>query len=316
MQIDSIYIFLALTVFIAALSFFNQFLATDKVKEKNLNLLAIEIPEDEEDIIKREKRETLYEIYDKYYNTKFLQANLRISYKEFKTYVYTIAICSLLLVSFVGFLISWVFALLLCLFLFFLTYAAPNLIIQMKLGERRLAINSQAADVLSIMSSCSSTQMPLDKTFKVLSERLEEPCSSIFREAYDLMSVGDSASDVLNHLKKVLDSNDFNFLLSAYQVWLENQGSLRDTYQIASRTVRDKEEINLAMESIVSGAKANLVVVVVLSVFFVIMSLITISDIFIPFAQSLLGQIAIVASLFILFFGIYQINKLKNSIKY
>ena len=38
MQIDSIFIFLALFAFIAVLSFCNVFLAQDKVKEKNLNL--------------------------------------------------------------------------------------------------------------------------------------------------------------------------------------------------------------------------------------------------------------------------------------
>lgn len=316
MQFDSIYIYLALSVFVFTLSLCNLLLRKDRIKEKNLNLLAIEIPEDEDVIIQREKKEKLYEIYEKYYNTQFLQANLRITYKEFKTVISSIVAVSGFLTVFATLFFSPFFAILLIGFVGFLLYAGPKLIISSKIARRKVAINSQASDVLSIMSSCASTQMPLDKTFKVLSERLAEPCSSIFNEAYELMSVGDSADDVLRHLKKVLDSNDFNFLLSSYQVWIANQGSLRDTFQIASRTVRDKEEINLAMSGIIQGAKTNLIVVVVLSIFFVIMSLLTIADIFIPFAQSLFGQIAIIGSFFVLFFGIYQINAIKNSVKY
>lgn len=316
MQIDSIFIFLAVSVFILIFSICNIILHMDKVKEKNLNLLAIEIPEDEDVLLQREKKEFLRKIYDNYYNSKFLQANLRISYKEFKTTIYSILTGAAIIIAFVMLVFSPVFALMLTGFFGFLLYATPKLYINAKISKRKLAINAQASDVLSIMSSCSATQMPLDKTFKVLSERLAEPCSSIFYEAYELMSVGDSADDVLRHLKKMFDSNDFNFLLGAYQVWLENQGSMRETYEIASRTIRDKEEINLEMEGIVSGAKTNLIVVIVLSLFFVIMSLITISDIFVPFARSFKGQLSIIISFIILFYGVYQINKLKNSVKY
>lgn len=288
----------------------------DRVKEKNLNLISIHTPEDDEEDEEKEKESKLYQVYEKYYNTKFIQANLRVTFGEFKTYVVGIFIVSILTLVFLSFIFSPFFSAMFAVFIAFLLKKLPDFIIDNKKYKRKLAINAQKSDILSIMSSCSSSQMPLDKTFKTLSERLKAPANEIFYEAYSLMKVGNSAEEVLRHLKKVFDSNDFNFLLSSYEVWLENQGSLQDTYRIVSISVRDKEEIDLHMSGLASKTKTTLIVLIVISLFFVILSIAMISDIFIPFAKSLTGQVSIIISLFVLAWGIYQVNALKNSVKY
>ena len=288
----------------------------DRIKEKNLNLLTIYTPEDEKEENDEEGKSKLYKMYEKYYNTKFIQANLRITYNEFKTYLIAIVIVAMASLVVFSIIFSPFFSIMLSCFILFLLKKLPDFIVENKKYKRRLAINAQKSDILSIMSSCSSSQMPLDKTFKVLSERLKAPTSEIFYEAYSLMKVGNSAEEVLRYLKKVFDSNDFNFLLSSYEVWLENQGSLQDTYKIVSITVRDRESIDLKMGGLTSKIKTSLIVLVLVCILFVILSLFLIAEIFIPFAKSLLGQIAIVASFFIFTWGVYKVNSLKNSIKY
>lgn len=288
----------------------------DRIKEKNLDLLTIRTPDDEIEEEEAEKKSKLYTIYEKYYNTKFIQANLRVTFNEFKTYVTGIGIVSTITLIVFSFIFSPIFSAMLALFIGFVLKKLPDFIIENKKYKRKLAINAQKSDILSIMSSCSSSQMSLDKTFKVLSERLKAPANEIFYEAYSLMRVGNSAEEVLRHLKKVFDSNDFNFLLSSYEVWLENQGSLQDTYRIVSISVRDKEEIDLHMSGLASKTKSTLILLAVISIFFVIISLIMIADIFVPFAKSITGQIAIILSLFIFAWGVHTVNALKNSIKY
>lgn len=288
----------------------------DRVKEKNLSLISIYTPDDEEAEEEKEKKSKLYMIYEKYYNTKFIQANLRITYGEFKTYVSGIFIVSLVVLVVFGILLSPFFSVMMALFIAYLLKKLPDFIIDNKKYKRKLAINAQKADILSIMSSCSSSQMPLDKTFKVLSERLKAPANEIFYEAYSLMKVGNKAEEVLRHLKKVFDSNDFNFLLSSYEVWLENQGSLQDTYRIVSISVRDKEEIDLHMSGLTSKTKSTLIMLVVISVFFIVLSFVMINDIFMNFAKSLVGQVSIIGSLFVFAWGIHKVNSLKNSVKY
>lgn len=288
----------------------------DRIKEKNLDLITIRTPDDEIEEEEKEKKSKLYQIYENYYNTKFIQANLRVTFTEFKTYVTGIFVVSIITLIVFSFVFSPIFSAMLALFIAFVLKKLPDFIIENKKYKRKLAINAQKSDILSIMSSCSSSQMSLDKTFKVLSERLKAPASEIFYEAYSLMKVGNSAEEVLRHLKKVFDSNDFNFLLSSYEVWLENQGSLQDTYRIVSISVRDKEEIDLHMSGLASKTKTTLILLAVISIFFVVISLMMISDIFIPFAKSLTGQISIIASLFIFAWGVHMVNSLKNSIKY
>lgn len=70
------------------------------------------------------------------------------------------------------------------------------------------------------------------------------------------------------------------------------------------------------MSGLASKTKSTLIVLVVISIFFVVISLVMINDIFMNFARSILGQVSIVASLFILAWGIHRVNALKNSIKY
>ena len=288
----------------------------DRRIDNNIELLSIHTPEDEEDLLEKANSDKLYAIYDKYYNTKFLQANLRLTYGEFKTYVYSIVTVTVTTCLVLSVVFSVLFAVMFALLIAFVLWKLPDFIIENKKYKRRLAINAQKADILSIMSACSSSKMSLDKTFKTLSERLPAPSSEIFFEAYSLMKVGNTAEEVLRHLKKVFDSNDFNFLLSSYEVWLENQGSLKDTYRIVSISVRDKQEIDLHMNGLASKTKTTLIVLVVISIFFALLSLFMISDIFIPFAKSIMGQVSIIASFFILFWGIHSVNSLKNSIKY
>ena len=186
----------------------------DRIKEKNLDLITIRTPDDEIEEEEKEKKSKLYEIYEKYYNTKFIQANLRVIFTEFKTYVTGIFVVSIITLIVFSFVFSPIFSAMLALFIAFVLKKLPDFIIENKKYKRKLAINAQKSDILSIMSSCSSSQMSLDKTFKVLSERLKAPASEIFYEAYSLMKVGNSAEEVLRHFKKVFDSNDFNFLLS------------------------------------------------------------------------------------------------------
>ena len=315
MSLEATYIMMFLLFFTLIFSIVYMLSTKGIKKEKNLGLLKIYTPEDEE-VEEISTTSGLYKLYEEYSNTKFVQANLRITFKEFKTYVYGAILAVILIFILVSVMFSFIFAIMLSAFIGVLLWKLPDFIVENKKHKRKLALNSQKTDILSIMSSCSSSQMPLDKTFKTLSERLKAPASEIFDEAYSLMKVGNPPEDVLRHLKKIFDSNDFNFLLSAYEVWLENQGSLQDTYRIVSISVRDKEEIDLHMHGLISKTKVNIIVLVCIALLFIILSLVTIADIFVPFAKSLLGQISIIASLFILFYGIHKVNSLKNSIKY
>lgn len=316
MNVGTIYIVVFCLFVTILFTIFFLLSSKDRVREKNLSLISIYTPEDEDEDEEKEKKSKLYKIYEKYYNTKFIQANLRVTYGEFKTYVTGVFVVAIVVLIFVRVLISPLFAMLTAFFIAFLLQKLPDFIIDNKKYKRKLAINAQKSDILSIMSSCSSSQMPLDKTFKVLSERLKAPANEIFYEAYSLMKVGNSAEDVLRHLKKVFDSNDFNFLLSSYEVWLENQGSLQDTYRIVSISVRDKEEIDLHMAGLASKTKTTLMMLIAISLFFVFISFFMINEIFMHFVKSAIGQFAIIASLFILAWGIYKVNSLKNSVKY
>ena len=288
----------------------------DRAKEKNL--LSIYIPDDDDDgeIEESESKSKFYQIYETYYNTKFIQANLRITYGEFKSYAIGILLTSIASMIVFSMMFSVLFGIMFGVFVLFILKNLPDYIVENKKHKRKLAINSQKSDILSIMSSCSSSKMPLDKTFKVLSERLKEPANEIFYEAYSLMKVGNSAEEVLRHLKKVFDSNDFNFLLSSYEVWLENQGSLQDTYKIVAISVRDKEEIDLHMKGLEAKAKSSLIVLAAISIMFIVLSITMISDIFIPFTQGIIGQISIIGSFFVFAWGVASVNKIKNSVKY
>lgn len=307
-------IFACFFIIIFSVSYFLT--TTERKKEKNLELLTIHTPENEHADEPKDTEDFLHKIYNKYYNQKFIQANFRLTYKEFKTYAYTAVGCTIISTIIVSIIFSILFGIAFAGFIAFVLFKLPDMIIENKKNKRKLALNAQKSDILSIMSSCSSSKMSLDKTFQTLSKRLKEPANEIFYEAYSLMQVGNTAEEVLRHLKKVFDSNDFNFLLSSYEVWLENQGSLQDTYKIVSISIRDKEEIDLHMNGVIANTKSTIIVLIAISILFVVLSLAMIAEIFIPFAKSFLGQASIISSFFILFWGINAVNKAKNSVKY
>lgn len=315
-NIDISYIVIFFLSFGCLFSLFFYLTDKDRIKERNLDRLKIYEPTDDGNNKKNDEEDWIFKLYNKYYNEKFIQANLKITFGEFRTYFYSISIVSLAIVTLVLFAVGGVLSLAIAAVIVAILWKGPDIYIENKRVSRKRALDVQKSDILAIMSSCSSSQMPLDKTFKTLSERLKAPANEIFLEAYSLMKVGNPAEDVLKHLKKVFDSNDFNFLLSSYEVWLENQGSLQETYKIVSMSIRDKEEIDLHMAGFVSKAKTTIIVLICISIFFVGLSLVMINDIFMEFARSGIGQAAIVVSIGIIGWGVLQINKIKNGVKY
>lgn len=282
--------------------------------EKNLSEFVINVPKEKVVI---EKEDTwIYKLYKEKYNKKFIQAKLKITYNEFKKIALGILIGGLSIFLLFAIILSIKTALAFAVFVFIMTLILPELYIMNKKQKRVLALNSQKTDILTIMSSASATNASLEKTFESLSQKLDNPAKDIFEEARQMIAANISYDEVLEYLKIVFDSDDFNLLLSSYNLWRQYDSKLSTTMNIVQRAIRDKEEIDLKAGAMVANAKVYFIITIAVSVFFIGLSLVTIRDIFLNFISGVYGQIGVMASLIILFGGLYAITKVKNSIRY
>lgn len=257
-----------------------------------------------------------YKIYTKYYRSKFQQANLNLKYEEFRnlfaiiSIIYIVGAIALLIVF------SPIASIATIALLTFLLYKLPDILVTSKKNARARALAAQKEDVLTLLVSCSSTTMSTENAFETISRELKPPASEIFKNAADMCKLGMKPKEVLRYLRDTFNSNDFSFLLASYEMWLESSGNLKDTYDLVQREIRDRNEIDMEMQSNSKNAYVFFVILIGMALMLIGTSFAMLTDIMMQYVGGTVGQVLVISSFGVLFICIHLINKLKYSIKY
>lgn len=116
----------------------------------------------------------------------------------------------------------------------------PRLYVSRRQNKRTKQFNDQLPDVVSLLVSSLRAGYGLRHAITVVVEEMPAPTSTEFGRVMREIVLGYSLDDALNHLVERNRSDDLELLITAIQIQNEVGGSLADTLDTISTTIRDR----------------------------------------------------------------------------
>ena len=121
---------------------------------------------------------------------------------------------------------------------------APQLYVHRRQDARIRAFNDQLLDVVNLLVSSLRAGYGLRHALVVVVDEMPEPAASEFGRVSTETRLGYSLEDALRHLTERNRSDDLEMIVTAINIQTEVGGSMADTLDAISITVRDRIRIN------------------------------------------------------------------------
>lgn len=120
----------------------------------------------------------------------------------------------------------------------------PRLYIRRRQDKRTKLFNNQLPDVVNLLVSSLRAGYGLRHALTVVVEEMPDPSAKEFGRVMREILLGYSLDDALGHLVERNRSDDLELLVTAIQIQNDVGGSLADTLETISSTIRDRILIN------------------------------------------------------------------------
>lgn len=119
----------------------------------------------------------------------------------------------------------------------------PLFIVKLLEKQRRRKFASQMVDTLMILSSCLKAGLSLTQSFEVLTEEIAPPMSQEFGLLLRQMQMGVSLEDAMFNLKKRMDVEELDMMVTAMMVAREIGGDLTETFSKIAYTIQERNKL-------------------------------------------------------------------------
>jgi tight adherence protein B len=173
----------------------------------------------------------------KIYSRKMMEAGLPIRGEEFLifllfTIVGSASIVAILAKHFVGFLIGG-----------FAGFALPNWALQWRINRRKMLLENQLADALTIISAGLSAGYSFLQSARLAADQLPPPISEELDRVVRLASLGMPVEQALQIMAERVQSYDYDITVSAILVQLRRGGNLSRILSTVADTIRQRIEL-------------------------------------------------------------------------
>jgi tight adherence protein B len=173
----------------------------------------------------------------KIYSRKMMEAGLPIHGEEFLIFLlFTIvglaSIVAILVKHFAGFLIGG-----------FVGFALPNWALQWRINRRKMLLENQLADALTIISAGLSAGYSFLQSARLAADQLPPPISEELDRVVRLSSLGMPVEQALQIMAERVQSYDYDITVSAILVQLRRGGNLSRILSTVADTIRQRIEL-------------------------------------------------------------------------
>jgi tight adherence protein B len=171
------------------------------------------------------------------YNRKMMEAGLPIRGEEFLifllfTTVGLSSICAIILRHLAGFIVGG-----------FLGLAVPNWVLQWRINRRKMLLENQLADALTIISAGLSAGYSFLQSARLAADQLPPPISEELDRVVRLSSLGMPVEQALQLMAERVQSYDYDITVSAILVQLRRGGNLARILSTVADTIRQRIEL-------------------------------------------------------------------------
>lgn len=171
------------------------------------------------------------------YSRKMMEAGLPIRGEEFLIFLFFLtiglsAIVALVVQHLAGFLIGG-----------FLGFAFPNWVLQWRINHRKILLENQLADALTIISAGLSAGYSFLQSARLAADQLPPPISEELDRVVRLSSLGMPLDRALQLMAERVQSYDYDITVSAILVQLRRGGNLARILSTIADTIRQRIEL-------------------------------------------------------------------------
>lgn len=112
-------------------------------------------------------------------------------------------------------------------------------------------------DVLDMIVRSVRSGFPLNTALNMVSENMEDPIKSEFRQVVDEIALGRSLDDALIRLSLRIDEPDVKFFIVVLRVQQETGGNLAEVISNLSNVIRKRKQLRLKIRAMTSEGRAT-----------------------------------------------------------
>ncbi|MBI5598333.1 MAG: type II secretion system F family protein [Deltaproteobacteria bacterium] len=121
--------------------------------------------------------------------------------------------------------------------------AAPFYYLYVKKQKRLKRFTEQLPDAVDMVARSLKAGHSLGAALQLVGNELPDPAGGLFKTAYEEQSLGLSMREALDHISRLMPSNDLRFLVLATNIHREVGGNLGEILERLAQTIRERLRI-------------------------------------------------------------------------
>ncbi len=186
----------------------------------------------------------------------------------------------------------------------------PNMWIGMVAKKRGLRFNLLFPEAVDLIVRALRAGLPVQEAIANVARDIKDPVGGIFRSAQQEMQLGVPIEIALWRVSKLVQTDEFNFLIVAVSIQRDTGGNLAATLANLSALLRARQQLRLKIRAFTSEARATMLIMVGLP-FLVGCGLFLLTPAYIrPLFTTEAGQMVAAGAGLSMVFGIFVMNKI------
>jgi tight adherence protein B len=207
---------------------------------------------------------------------------------------------------------SWVKAIVLGLFVAFVTFPMPRLILRY-LRIRRLAkFNEQLEDALGAMSSSLKAGFSINQALESIADENRPPISIEFRLLIQELRLGVPLETALENMCKRIESDDFELVAVAIITARQTGGELTSVLERLASVIRERLRIYRKISALTSQGRLQAIVIGIIPFALMFLMSFIVPDAMGAFFESIIGIISCIVATILVVAGFLSIKKITS----
>ena len=247
--------------------------------------------------------------YIEYFDFRLKRAGMDIRASEFITF------------HLVGLIVSIIAAYYLSRNIFLTSFVAiivvfiPFLILNIKSSQRLTRFHEQLPDTLQLISGSLKAGYSFNQALRMVVDESRPPISDEFERLLSEIRVGLSGKEALENVSQRINSEYFQWVVTAINVQREVGGNLAEVMDTVANTIRERDRVLNRIKALTSEGKLSAIILIVLPIIVGLMLFFLNREYISLLVTTKVGIIMLMISGFLLVIGIVWIIKI-ISIKY
>jgi tight adherence protein B len=188
----------------------------------------------------------------------------------------------------------------------------PFMVIRGKRNKRMRQMDEQLPDSMDLMTSALRAGLSLPAALQLVAQEGPSPLAEEFGYTFDEQNLGMDIKDAMVNMARRIDSLDIKFFVTAVVVQRETGGNLAEIMENIAHIIRERFRILGDVRSLTAHGRFSGVILSVLPIAMGFLIALIAPDYMLGFIRDPIGQILLLAALFLQLMGFIWIRRVVN----